>query len=801
MRKLVNASALCLGLFAGSSTAPAADQVQLFPLEQVRLLDGPFKAAQEVDRTYILAHDPDRLLAAFRREAGLPPKAQPYGNWESTGLDGHTAGHYLSALAMMSAATGDAEIKRRLDYMVGELAACQAANGNGYVGGVPRSRQLWDEVGAGKLKVNGFGVNDRWVPWYNVHKLFAGLRDAYLVGKNEQAKAVLIKLCDWCGDLIGRLSDEQVQQMLAAEHGGMNEVLADAFAITGNKKYLDLAQRFNDASILGPLVAGQDQLTGKHANTQIPKVIGFERIAALTGDKDQHRAAIFFWENVTAKRTVAIGGNSVNEHFHRPDDIKPMLEDATGPETCNTYNMLRLSEQLFAASPDARYADYYERALFNHILSTQHPQKGGFVYFTPMRPRHYRVYSQAEHGFWCCVGTGFENHAKYGTFIYAHEGNDALYVNLFIPSELQWPQRGVTLRQETSFPDNAQTRLRVSTKEPTSFTLHLRHPKWVPAGQLKVLINGNAETVKSTPSSYAAITRKWADGDTVEVQTPMQVTTEPLLGNANHVALLYGPIVLALPTGTEELLGLYAGEGRGDHIAPGRSLPLGEAPALVVVKPDAIAQEVKRIDGETLAFSASEMIRPEKFKSTRLIPFSRVHDTRYTVYWRVMSPDTYATEQKRIMAEERQRLALEEATLDRVTPGLQQSEVDHNFKGDRTASGNFRDRPRRDGAGWFSYDLKRPGEREAADLMVTYFGQDRDRKFDILVDDAKLASVTLDGSKGDRFFSERYPLPAGLGEKKDQPITIRFVSRDGAIAGGVFDVRVIKRSVPASATP
>jgi DUF1680 family protein len=793
---LINQCAFLLVVLAVAmslcAVVEAGEGAQLFGLSRVRLLEGDFLKAQEIDRVHILAHDVDRLLAPFRREAGLPARAQPYGNWESTGLDGHTGGHYLSALALMHASTGDAEMKRRMDYMVEELAACQQANGNGYVGGVPNSRQLWADVAAGNLKVNGFGLNDRWVPWYNLHKVFASLRDAYTVGGNEHAKSVLIKLSDWCCELLDKLSDEQVQHMLRAEHGGMNEVLADVFAITGERRYLAAAERLCDRAILNSLAAGKDELTGKHANTQIPKVIGFQRIAALDGGQDKHHAAVFFWENVTGRRSVAIGGNSVNEHFHRPDDPKPMLEDRTGPETCNTYNMLRLSEQLFTASPQARFADFYERAVFNHILSSQHPKRGGFVYFTPMRPRQYRVYSQAEHGFWCCVGTGFENHAKYCAFIYAKGTADELFVNLFIASQLDWSEQGVTVRQETAFPDQPTTRLLLAMREPKRLSLRIRHPWWVPAGGLKISVNGKLEPLKSTPTSYATIRRTWADGDVVEVTLPMRVSTEPLFGRTNYVSLLYGPVVLAAPTGTEKLPGLFAGAGRGDHIAPGPLLPLDGAPALLTAKPDEIPAAVKRAGDGSLSFTADSLIRPDNYRDLKLIPFARLHDARYTVYWRVTTPTAYASEQKALAEAERERLALEEATLDRVIPGTQQSEVDHAFKGDRSNTGALRDRPWRDAAGWFSYEMKRPTEA-GAELAVTYWGADRGRQFDILIDDTRLASVALEGRRGETFYTVGYPLPLDVLRQQDRPMVVRFVAKDGSTAGGVFDIRLLKK--------
>ncbi|HET8647511.1 MAG TPA: beta-L-arabinofuranosidase domain-containing protein, partial [Vicinamibacteria bacterium] len=378
----------------------------------------------------------DRLLAPYREEAGLGARAPRYPNWESSGLDGHTAGHYLTALAQAWASTGDAEMKRRLDAMVAELAACQRAHGDGYVGGIPGGRGLWAEVAAGKLRVHGFGINDKWVPWYNLHKLFAGLRDAHTMGGNAQAREVLLGLTGWCQAVTARLSEAQMQEMLRAEHGGMSEVLADVFALSRAPSHLALARRFVHQAFLEPLRRRQDALDGLHANTQIPKAAGCARVAELTGEPADWEAARFFWRTVVERRTVAIGGNSVREHFNPAGDFSSMVESREGPETCNTYNMLRLTEQLFRREPAAVYAYFYERALFNHILSSQHPDHGGFVYFTPLRPRHYRVYSQPSQTFWCCVGSGMENHSGHGRFVYAR-ADGQLFVNLFVASTLE----------------------------------------------------------------------------------------------------------------------------------------------------------------------------------------------------------------------------------------------------------------------------------------------------------------------------------------------------------------------------
>jgi DUF1680 family protein len=777
--------------FAADSAAPP--NAQLFPLNSVRLLDGPFAQAQERDRQYMLAHDVDRLLAPFRREAGLPPKAQPYGNWESQGLDGHSAGHYLSALSMMYASTGDADMKRRLDYMVAELAECQRGNGDGYVGGVPRSKELWQAVAAGQLKVTGFGLNDRWVPWYNLHKTFAGLRDAYLVAGNEDAKRVLIALADWCVTETSKLSDAQMQQMLRAEQGGMNEVLAEVFAITKDEKYLAAARRFCDRQTLDPLSAERDDLTGKHANTQIPKVIGFERIANLSPAGDDagrfDRAAAFFWETVTRRRSVAIGGNSVGEHFNPPDNFRSMLEDRTGPETCNTYNMLRLTEALFQHHPQAEYADYYERALFNHILSSQHPEHGGFVYYTPMRPRHYRVYSRAGEAFWCCVGTGFENHSKYGQFIYAHRGDDTVYVNLFIASELRWDTRGVTLRQTTKFPEEPRTRLTLSPKSPTTFTLNFRHPEWVKADGMTVSVNGRRQDVRSAPSSYVELKREWRDGDVIEISLPMHMTAERLPDQSNYVAMKYGPLVLAAATGTEQMVGLRPGDDRGNQLARGSMLPLHDAPALVTKDPAALVDQFIAVPHAPLTFEATKLVQPEQYQRIKLIPFFRLHDARYVLYWRVVSPDDYAADRERLAAAERQRLALEAITVDRVVPGEQQSEVDHHFQGEQTGNGTFNDRAWRDARGWFSYELALPRDRPA-ELMVTFWGGDRGRHFEVQADGKLLKEVQLDGDRAAEFFDVRYPIPDDVGG--NGKIRVRFQAKPGSIAGGAFDVRVLK---------
>ena len=767
-----------------------ATGIVAFPLADVRLDDGAFKRAEKLNLEYLRALDVDRLLAPYRAEAGLTARAAPYPNWESTGLQGHTAGHYLTALAQAFASTGDAEMKRRLDYMVSELAACQRADGHGYVGAIPRGRELWREVARGDLRVERFALNGAWVPWYNLHKLFAGLRDASVTGGNPEARDVLVALADWCGTLVGGLSDAQVQQMLTAEHGGMNEVLADVYALTGNRKYLALAERFSHRALLEPLERHEDALTGLHANTQIPKVIGYARIAELAGDPDGAEAARFFWETVVARRTVAFGGNSVREHFNPPDDFSTMLESREGPETCNTFNMLRLTEWLFRRTGDARYADFYERALFNHILSTQHPGHGGFAYFTPIRPRHYRVYSQPSQCFWCCVGTGLENHSKHGQFAYAHSA-DALYVNLFVASTVQWRQRGVTLRQVTTFPDTARTRLVLSLDAPQRFTLNIRHPGWVAGGAFGVKVNDVPLPGTSAPASYAAVAREWRDGDIIDVDLPMRTAVEPLPGGSDYVAVLHGPILLASKTPSGPLPGLVAGDGRMAHISPGPYLPLDGAPMLVGDRA-LLASRIHPVPGRPLTFEAPDLIRPAEARHLELMPFFRVHDARYVIYWRSVPVEAYDDVVAALRDREKARLERDRRTLDRVSPGEQQPEVEHNVRSERSSTGTLHGRLWRDAGGWFSYDL-RATARGPLTLSVTYWAGERGRAFDILVNDRRVASVALDGREPDRFAEAAYLIPADLVDAAPGGVlTVRFAATSGSRAGAVFDVRLLR---------
>lgn len=779
-------------------------QVSYFSLQDVKLLSSPFLQAQQTDLHYILALDPDRLSAPFLREAGLTSKAPSYTNWENTGLDGHIGGHYLSALSMMYAATGDTAIYHRLNYMLNELHRAQQAVGTGFIGGTPGSLQLWKEIKAGDIRAGGFSLNGKWVPLYNIHKTYAGLRDAYLYAHSDLARQMLIDLTDWMIDITSGLSDNQMQDMLRSEHGGLNETFADVAEITGDKKYLKLARRFSHKVILDPLIKNEDRLNGMHANTQIPKVIGYKRVAEVSkDDKDWNHAAEwdhaarFFWNTVVNHRSVCIGGNSVREHFHPSDNFTSMLNDVQGPETCNTYNMLRLTKMLYQNSgdvdnsnkPDPRYVDYYERALYNHILSSQEPDKGGFVYFTPMRPGHYRVYSQPETSMWCCVGSGLENHTKYGEFIYAHR-QDTLYVNLFIPSQLNWKEQGVTLTQETLFPDDGKVTLRIDKASKKKLTLMIRIPGW--AGSSKdyaITINGQKKKYAIRPgvSTYLPIHRKWKKGDVITFNLPMEVSLEQIPDKKDYYAFLYGPIVLAASTGTEHLDGIYADDSRGGHIAHGKQIPLQEVPMLIG-NPVSIRTSLHKLNGNKLAFSYDGNIYPAQMgKPLELVPFFRLHNSRYAVYFRQTSEEQFKAIQEEMATAERKATELANQTVDLIFPGEQQPESDHGIQYEESETGTHKDRHFRRAKRWFSYNLK--VKKEASQLMLTIRKEDRNKTMILLNNERLTLTPTISKADKDGFITLNYLLPQKL---KAGSCEILLKPDGTEWTSAIYEVRLLK---------
>ncbi len=765
--------------FSSFTFAQVSQKIQYFPLRDVKLSESVFNKAMQADKSYMMSMEPDRLLAPYLKEAGLQPKAENYPNWENTGLDGHIGGHYISALSLMYASTGDAKIKQRLDYMIDELDRCQTTSSNGYLSGVPSGKKIWKEISEGNIRASGFGLNDRWVPFYNIHKIYAGLRDAYWYAGIEKAKKMLIKLTDWMTNEVSALSDEQIQEMLRSEHGGLNEVFADVYEITGNKKYLQLAHRFSHQAILNPLLLGQDQLTGIHANTQIPKVIGYKRIADLENNKQWSNAADFFWHNVTEK--------SVSEHFNPVNDFSSMIKSIEGPETCNTYNMLKLTKALFATLPKSYYMDYYERALYNHILSTENYDKGGFVYFTPMRPGHYRVYSQPQTSFWCCVGSGLENHAKYGQMIYAHSAND-LYVNLFIPSTLRWDDKKIILRQENTFPETAKTKLVFKQTGKSEVNLKLRCPEWTNPSAVAITVNGKKQDVTVDHDGYFNLNRKWKKGDVIEMSLPMHLTAEQLPDQSDYYAFKYGPVVLAATYGKENQQGLLADDSRGGHIAHGPQIPLNEIPVILGNGKEVI-NHVKPVNTQNLTFILTGLYPKEKFdKGFQLVPFYTIQEERYILYWPQADQDKIESIQKKKAEEEEETRRLDLITADKIQLGEQQPESDHYFESKDSNTGYMEDRHFRDAKGWFSYRMKNPG-KNAAYLYILYFDANANRALNVEINGKKVSAKKLEGKAGN---SPQYILlPIPETEKNKEILSVKFYAEDQMQTSKIIEVRLL----------
>lgn len=755
-----------------------------FKMGEVQLLASPFKAAMERNATYLLALEPDRLLHNTRKYADLKPKGALYGGWEARGIAGHTLGHYLTALSLHYAATGDPRFRDRIAYIVKEMAECQQAYGDGYIGALPPLElQTLRNLKSGKVEVQG-GFNFKggaWVPWYTQHKVLAGLKDAWVLGAIEQAREVTLKLADWVEEVTRNLTAAQLQQMLRVEFGGMSETLADIYALTGERKYLETSRRFYHEAILRPLLEGRDELAGKHANTQIPKIIGEARRYEVSSDNQGRRIAEHFWKRVVDHHSYVIGGNSEHEHFGSPDRLAQRLGQATA-ESCNTYNMLRLTRHIFSWQPEGRSFDYYERALYNQILASQDPERGMFAYFVSLKPGHFKTFSTPFDSFWCCVGSGIENHAKYNDSIYFHS-DDSLYVNLFIPSRLTWSEKGLELVQQTDYPRSDRVEFRVSAKKLTPLALKVRSPQWTTGLQFRM--NGSQLRVTSTANGYAEIRRQWKEGDVLQVTIPMTVRTEALPDDPNKVAFLYGPLVLAGDLGRVPASRTvpYAPDQGDNFHHPSMGV------SYLVTDSRDLAGDITR-ESKDLVFRIASIAKPH---SVMLRPFNELFYEFYNVYWDVLTPEQYEERKEILRAEETRQAELTARTVDEYRPGEQQSEVDHDQKGEKTSSGDAMYRKFRhavDG-GWFSFRAK-VNPDQPVELLCTYWGGESsgNRTFDILLDGNRIATETLHQDKPGEFFEKSYAIPRELTAGK-KTVEIRFQAHPGKIAGGLFGAKIV----------
>ncbi len=739
----------------------------------VRLQPSPWLRAVESNRAYLHRLEPDRLLHDYRVQAGLPPKGDRYGGWELETIAGHSLGHYLSACALMHAQTGDAECRARAHYVVGQLADCQRAGRDGFVGAFTRrdeasgafepGRRVMQEIGRGDIRSARFYLNGCWAPFYNWHKLFAGLLDAHSHCASADAIVVAESLAAFIERTLAGLDATQMQSVLATEFGGMSEVLAELSDRTGDGRWLRLAERFHHQAVLAPLIDGRDELAFLHANTQIPKLIGLARHAELTGNARELGGARFFWHAVTDDRTYVIGGNSDRENFQEPGSLSRYITEQTC-ESCNTYNMLKLTRRLYAAEPHASYFDYYERAHLNHMLAHQRPGDGAFAYMVPLMSGTAREWSEPFDSFWCCVGTGMETHAKHGDSIF-WEGDGTLFVNLFIPATLDWQARGLRLVLETGYPFGERVTLRftaVGGAEPLDVALRL--PSWCAAPAARV--NGEPTDVGRGSDGYFRVRRAWRAGDSIELELPMRPRLEATPDDPSTVAVLFGPLVLAADLG------------------PSTAAFDGPAPALVGTDPLA---SIVATDAAQAKFVTRGIGQPADLE---FAPFFSQHDRRTAVYFRRFTPAEWQEALVSRAAEQERAAELDARSVDVIRLGLEEDERRHGLSSQISYAVSYRFRPGRDArtGGYLEFDASVRGEPLA--LRATYWGGERDRVFHILVDGEHIATQRLQGEHPGEFIERDYALPGRLLRGKDR-VRIRFEPEPGYSAGPVFGCRVL----------
>ena len=771
------------------------DGVGFVAMDDVTLNDGMFKTSQELGLEYVLKMDVDRMLAPSFEMAGLPTPngVARYGGWEKKGasnwgwsadtftLAGHTLGHWMSAASVLYASTKNTEVKEKLDYAVTQLKYIQDTTKHGYIGGC--SEETFIKCFNGDTN----WANNYWVPWYGVHKIYQGLIDAYEFTGNSEALNVCVNFADWAMDGLNKMTDSQVQSMLNVEYGGMNDVFAELHEITGREEYLVTARRFTHDNILNPLINSQDSLAGLHANTQIPKIIGAAEIFEQDSEKYQSygKGAKFFWDRVVNHRSFVIGGNSVSEHFEAIG--LESLHHKTA-ESCNTYNMLKLTEHLYNWEHDSKYMDYYEKALYNHVLGSQDPETGNKMYFVSLLQGHYRIYGTPFDSFWCCTGTGMENPGRYSKCIYYKDGEE-LYVNLYIPSTVNWKEKGLTLTQETNYPYEDIVKITVAEGNADA-TLKFRVPSWAKSG-VTASFGGNTYTKNS--AGYLEITGSFKKGDVIELTIPMELAIYNSR-TQNQVAFTYGPVVLAAPLGTANF--------PNDTVEKetGLDTTTTDVP-YIVYDGDDINELVTLVDRESLTFKLNGQFMSEG-EDVELVPFYEIHHQFHNVYFNMnMAGDLFL---KR----------LNNVTVDQVQPDGQQDELGHDLNGNclgTNHNGSFSSGGNnymwRDAWGvkdaYFSYMLGVDGE-EKNYLCVAYWGSDvpfgnggktYTRDFSIFVDDVKVGTQIINNNKPGSPYYCYYEIPEELTQGKEA-VTVKFMANgELCCAGGVLEARVVSEII------
>ncbi len=781
------------------------------PLDSVRLTGGPLAHAQQLDARYLLELEPDRMLAPYRKLAGLQPKAEPYGGWDGPGrnLTGHIGGHYLSAVSLMWAATGDARFRDRATYLVDELKLVQDGHGDGFAGALEGVRNAFARLSGGEIRSAAFDLNGEWSPWYTLHKTYAGLRDAYRFTGNRTALDVEVGFAAWAEGVVAPLSDEQIQRMLNTEFGGMNEVFVDLWEDTGDDRWLRLSYKFEHTDFLEPLRRHQDNLANKHGNTQIPKLIGSADRYVLGGDPGDLMAAAFFFDEVAHAHSFATGGHGTDEYFGPPGRLADRIDGRTA-ETCNVYNMIKLGRRLFEIAPDPVYADFHERALFNHILSSIDPEDGRTCYMVPVGRRVAREYQNMQRSFTCCVGSGMESHALHGDGLY-YEADDRLWVSLYAPSTADWASAGVGLAMETDFPLGETARLTLTADTPRAFTLSLRRPHWAGDG-FRVRVNGEdvrlpaAKSDAERPygahlyawdfpvSAYVDVSRTWRSGDVVEVDLPKSLRVEGLPDRPNRASVMWGPLVLAGDLGPQTSRGDEDEDMTDDPSTVPVFVRADGAPVSDWLKPTGAGPGRFRTAGAGREPNAGGATR-----EVELAAFYQLQRRTYSTYWDLFTPEEWTEQRAAYAAEaERERL-LEAATVAWIQPGETVFEREFGYQGSEgVTAARLEGRPGRRGRGWFSLDVPLAGATGTVSLILTYFSDDRramPARFDVTVDGARLSTQEVTRGGPRRFYDVEIPVPPEMTRGKDR-VTLRFQSHEGSQIATVFGVRVVRTDAP-----
>lgn len=787
-RRLLLKSAASLGLTGWSSGAGAFQRhdagatqavtipasARAVPLSAVRLLPSVYADAVQANQAYLLRLSADRFLHNYHKFAGLPVKGAIYGGWESDTIAGEGLGHYLSALALMHAQTGQPALRPRIDYIVAELARVQRAHGDGYIAGFMRKRQdgtvvdgkeIFPEIMRGEIRSAGFDLNGCWVPLYNWHKVFAGLFDAHTYAGNAEALQVAVGLAGYVATVCAALDDDQLQQVLACEHGGINESFAELYARTGDRRWLALAHRLYHRKALAPLAQGRDELANLHANTQIPKLLGLARLHEVDPNQGYAETTRFFWQRVTQHHSYVIGGHGDREYFSAPDTIANHITEQTC-EACCSYNMLKMTRQLYGWAPHAAYFDYYERTHLNHILAHQNPRTGMFTYMTPLMSGVAREYSSEENDFWCCVLSGMESHAKHGDSIYWENG-DTLFVNLYIASTVRWQHARATIAMTTQYPFEGEIDIAITGMEQEGkYTLALRLPAW--AASHTLLINDQPQRQVAHACGYLLLRRRWRAGDRVRLSLPLDLRLEAAAGNEQVQALLRGPMVLAADLGPSDQ-------------------PFdGLAPALVGAD---ILRSFAAVDRRQAVYRSVGSGRPGDMTFK---PFFSQYERRAAVYFNAYTDPQWAASEAAFRKEEARLKELAARSVDVMHLGEMQPERDHDLQSAISYPVSYRGRMGRDArtGGFFSFRLK------SADgplvLQASYWGEERNRDFYILVDGVRIAGVKLSAGHPGQFFEEDYPVPQELTRGK-QALVVRFEPEPGHTAGPVFGVRLYRQ--------